>query len=181
MHQVTNDPVLHFTAGMVSVTKWVMWAGMALCGSIGLLCAIGVAFGLDIGSPELPNVQNDTQAAIFFAVFMGLIGLLCFLLAKFFRTLRVVIDSVEQGSPLSFTNAASLKYMAQLLCGALVLGLIADISGGILMPDTADGGFDYFDVISNFLTTLLPILLLFILSRIFERGAEMREELEGTV
>ena len=49
------------------------------------------------------------------------------------------------------------------------------------MPDTADGSFDYVEVIGNFLTTLLPILLLFILSRIFERGAEMREELEGTV
>jgi Protein of unknown function (DUF2975) len=140
-----------------------------------------MVFGLDIDPPEIPSLQNSTQSVIFFATFLALIGWLCFLLAKFFRTLRTMIDSVEQGSPLSFANAANLKYMAKLLCGALVLGLIADISGGYYMPDTADGSFDYVEVIGNFLTTLLPILLLFILSRIFERGAEMREELEGTV
>jgi hypothetical protein len=181
MQQTTDDPVLKFTAGMVSVLKWSMWVGLALLGSSSLIIIIGVALGVGIDPPEMPTVQNDTQTVIFFTVFMALIGALCFLLAKFFQTLRTVIDSVEQGSPLSFANAANLKYMAKLLCGALVLGLIADISGGYYMPDTADGSFDYVEVIGNFLTTLLPILLLFILSRIFERGAEMREELEGTV
>jgi hypothetical protein len=181
MTQVMKDPVLNFTAGMVSTIKWLMWVGMALCGSMGLLFAIGVAFGLGIDSIEMPNVPNGTQATIVSAVFMALIGLLCFLLAKFFRTLRSVIDSVHQGSPLSFANAANLNYMAKLLCGALILGLIADIGGGYFMPDTANGGFDYYEVISNFLTTLLPILLLFILSRIFAHGAEMQDELEGTV
>jgi Protein of unknown function (DUF2975) len=181
MQSRTSDPVLNFTAGMVSVIKWVMWAGVVLGASAALLFAAMMVFGLDIDPPEIPSLQNSTQSVIFFATFLALIGWLCFLLAKFFRTLRTMIDSVEQGSPLSFANAANLKYMAKLLCGALVLGLIADISGGYYMPDTADGSFDYVEVIGNFLTTLLPILLLFILSRIFERGAEMREELEGTV
>jgi Protein of unknown function (DUF2975) len=181
MQSRTSDPVLNFTAGMVSVIKWVMWAGVVLGASAALLFAAMVVFGLDIDPPEIPSLQNSTQSVIFFAAFMALIGWLCFLLAKFFRTLRTVIDSVEQGSPLSFANAANLKYMAKLLCGVLILGLIADVGACYYMPDTADGSFDYLEVISNFLTILLPILLLFILSRIFERGAEMQDELEGTV
>ncbi len=181
MKQTMNDPILNFTAGMVSVIKWFMWVGLAVLGSSVPIIFIGALLGVDINSPELPTLQNSKQTLVFLAVFMALIGASCFLLAKFFQTLRTVIDSVEQGSPLSFANAANLKYMAKLLCGVLVLELIADISSGYFMPDTADGSFNYFEVIGNFLTTLLPILLLFILSRIFERGAEMREELEGTV
>ena len=181
MHQRTNDPILNFTAGMVSVLKWLMWAGLVLLGSSSLIIMIGVTLGVGIDPPEMPTLQNDTQIVIFFVVFLSLIGALCLLLAQFFQTLRAVIDSVEQGSPLSFANAVNLKYMAKLLCGVLVLGLMADIGADYYMPDNADDSFDYIEVIGNFLTTLLPILLLFILSRIFERGAEMREELEGTV
>jgi hypothetical protein len=181
MQQKTNDPVLHFTAGLVSTIKWLMWAGVALVVLGVTILIIGAVFGLDMDNPVIPVVQNETQATIIWAVIMSMLGALCLLLAKFFRTLRTVIDSVEQGSPLSFSNAANLKYMAKLLCGALVLGLIFDIGGGYFMPYTGDGGIDYFEVISNFLNTLLPILLLFILSRIFTRGAEMRDDLEGTV
>ncbi len=181
MKQIVSDPVLHFTAGFVSVLKWIMWVGMALCTSISVICSIGWMFGMDIDAPETLTTQDEAQALIFFAIFMALVALLCFILAQFFRTLRAVIDSVGQGSPLSFANAEKLKYMAKLLCAALAFGLLLDIGAGYLMPDTADGGVDYYDVITNFMTTLLPIGLLFILSRIFEHGAMMQEELEGTV
>lgn len=186
MAQITRDPILHFTAAFVSVLKWLMllvgWLFVAMASVFALVVALD---GLGIfKSRHLDGVILEEWFAIV-AVF-GLVIILSFLFAKFFKTLRAIIDSVEHGAALTFANAERLKTMAILLSIGLILGLAADFFGGLMAPVyTEDGSIDtfdlYYDVISNFLTTLLPILLLVILSRIFERGAEMREELEGTV
>jgi hypothetical protein len=181
MKQITNDPVLHFTAGLVSVIKWLWWFGAAACALLGLFLTGGLAFDLHIDIPETFGALNADQTLIVFIIFMVIVAVLCFVLAKFFGALRTIIDSVESGSPLTYSNAEKLEYMAKLLCVALVLGLMADISGTYYFPDKPGEGIDYYEVISNFLTTLLPIGLLFILSHIFKRGAAMQEELEGTV
>lgn len=106
---------------------------------------------------------------------------LLYLGLRFLLELRAVGASVEQGDPFHPDNAARLARMgwiavigqvAVLPLGALAtwlkpfsdkLGDTVDVSVGL------DGG------------TILLILILFILARVFKRGAAMRADLEGTV
>jgi hypothetical protein len=185
MKQIVNDPVLHFTAGLVSVIKWAFWVGMAISILILILAGFAMMIGIepDVTSAASANTSPDAMGYLMILMVLGVV--FCFLFARFFKTLRTVIDSVKFGSPLTTANADSLKYMAKLICAILVLGLAADISAPYWLPasDSCENSdFDvYFDAITNVLLTLLPALLLVILARIFQNGAEMREELEGTV
>jgi hypothetical protein len=179
MKQIMKDPVLHFTSALVSALKWTFWIGMGLCALI-LIASIILAF-ID----QSADVGNDGVSLGYLTVLMAFATVLCFLFARFFKILRSVIDSVGLGSPLSAINAEKLLQMAKLLGMILVLGLIMDAGFVHWLP--ADEGcensnFDiYYDIVANFFLTLLPILLLVILARIFHLGAAMREELEGTV
>ncbi len=93
------------------------------------------------------------------------------------RKLLAVIASVEDGNPFVRANALRLKTIGWLMVGLQIVGVPLAISAGKAadMFGESDTGLD----IS--LNGILAILLVFILAGIFERGAEMREELEGTV
>lgn len=93
------------------------------------------------------------------------------------RKLLAVIASVEVGNPFVRANALRLKTIGWLMVGLQIVGVPLAIAAGKAadMFGESDTGLD----IS--LNGILAILLVFILAGIFERGAEMREELEGTV
>lgn len=93
------------------------------------------------------------------------------------RKLLAVIASVEDGNPFVRANALRLKTIGWLMVGLQIVGVPLAIAAGKAadMFGESDTGLD----IS--LNGILAILLVFILAGIFERGAEMREELEGTV
>ena len=95
----------------------------------------------------------------------------------FLRQLRRIVDTVRQGDPFIPENAVRLRTMAWL---SIVLQVIALFAGALTMwLEEATGKLEAnFDVSVGGI--LLP-LVLFILARVFRRGAEMREELEGTV
>lgn len=93
------------------------------------------------------------------------------------RKLLAVIASVEDGNPFIRANALRLKTIGWLMVGLQIVGVplaIAAVKAADMFGES-DTGLD----IS--LNGILAILLVFILAGIFERGAEMREELEGTV
>ena len=93
------------------------------------------------------------------------------------RKLLAVIASVEDGNPFVRANALRLKTIGWLMVGLQIVGVPLAIAAGKAadMFGESDTGLD----IS--LNGILAILLVFILAGIFERGAEMPEELEGTV
>jgi hypothetical protein len=185
MKQIVNDPVLHFTAGLVSVIKWAFWVGMAISTFALIVTSFALMMGIEPDATSAASANSPLRGMGYVLILISVASLFCFLFARFFKTLRNVIDSVKLGSPLSTANADNLKNMAKLLGVILVLGLAADLSAPYWLPagDSCEkGNFDvYFDAITNVLLTLLPALLLVILSRIFRNGADMREELEGTV
>ena len=95
----------------------------------------------------------------------------------FMRHLRRIVDSVRQGDPFIPENAMRLRSMAWL---SIVLQVVALFAGTVTMwleVATKNLKANYDISIGGI---LLP-LVLFILARVFRRGAEMREELEGTV
>ena len=88
----------------------------------------------------------------------------------FIRHLRRIVDTVRQGDPFIPENAMRLRSMAWL---SIVLQVVALFAGALTKNLEAN-----FDISIGGI--LLP-LVLFILARVFRRGAEMRDELEGTV
>ena len=108
------------------------------------------------------------------------LGVMIAALAFFFiRHLRRIVDSVSEGDPFVPINADRLRHMAWL---ALAMQAVLIPAWGLLiwfdaLPDKPN--IHYGD--NNSFGGLILALLLFILARVFRVGAEMREELEGTV
>ena len=93
------------------------------------------------------------------------------------QRLLMIVATVSTGNPFIVVNAARLRAIAWAL---LVLELMHFVVGAVAASVSSAGvplniswGFS--------LTRWLAVLLLFVLARVFEEGARMREELEGTV
>jgi hypothetical protein len=108
-----------------------------------------------------------------FAFIIVILGLVWTMMRK----LLSIIDSVEAGDPFVTANAVRLRAIGWLMVMVQIVGLPLAIGAGVIADMFGDNDVG-FDLPIN---GILAILLVFILAGIFERGAEMREELEGTV
>ena len=91
--------------------------------------------------------------------------------------LLAIVETVRAGDPFVTRNAGRLQTIAWLVLGAELLHLMV---GGIARFASAGG--QPLDVDWSFsFTPWIAVLLLFVLARVFEHGARMREDLEGTV
>jgi DUF2975 family protein len=91
--------------------------------------------------------------------------------------LLAIVDTVTAGDPFVLENAARLQTIAWAVLALEALHLVVVIvAASVSTPQTP------LDVGSRLsLTRWLAILLLFVLARVFEQGARMRDDLEGTV
>jgi len=109
----------------------------------------------------------------------GLLGgaVLLGLFVLFLQSLHRIIATVGRGDPFTPDNARRLREMAWLLLamqlGAFALELYSDWIGRFVEYVTFDEGLS--------ITALLGVLVLFILARVFQHGAALRSDLEGTV
>ena len=91
--------------------------------------------------------------------------------------LLAIVETVKVGNPFVMANAVRLKTIAWAILGLEMLhftvGAIAEGVSTATTPLNISSGFS--------LTRWLTVLLLFVLARVFEQGARMREDLEGTV
>ena len=90
-----------------------------------------------------------------------------------------MIDTVGRGDPFTLENAARLRRMGWLAIIVQVVSLPLAMLATWLESNVEKGSFQLDSDIS--LTGIGLAIVLFILARVFTRGAEMREELEGTV
>jgi hypothetical protein len=91
--------------------------------------------------------------------------------------LLAMVDTVRSGDPFLRENAARLQAIAWALLGLELLHLVVGaIAAGV---STARNPLDINRSVS--LTGWLAVLLLFVLARVFDHGARMREDLEGTI
>ena len=107
-----------------------------------------------------------------------LVGILSVPLAHVVLTrLRAIVETVRAGDPFVAGNAARLQTIAWALLGLELLHLAA---GAIVAAASSPA--EPLDIDWSFsVAGWLAVLLLFVLARVFESGARMREELEGTV
>jgi hypothetical protein len=91
--------------------------------------------------------------------------------------LLAIVETVRAGDPFVILNAARLQTIAWSVLGLEVMHLIvqaiaAGISSKAMKIDIS------WDIS---VTRWLAVLMLFVLARVFDQGARMRDELEGTV
>jgi hypothetical protein len=91
--------------------------------------------------------------------------------------LLAIVETVRLGDPFVTGNAARLQTTAWALLGLellhLAVGAIAAFASSESQPLDIDWNFS--------ITAWLAVLLLFVLARVFDHGARMRDDLAGTV
>ena len=129
-----------------------------------LFDALGARYG---------HLHNALRAV----VLLGIVG--AYLVHRVLRELLAIVDTVRDGDPFAAGNSRRLQAIAWwVLAGEGVRLLIATVvyaaakaSPGLKMD--IDVGFSF--------APWLAVLLLFVLARVFEQGARMRTDLDGTV
>lgn len=105
----------------------------------------------------------------------GLVGV--GLTDRMLTRLLAIVDTVRAGDPFVVENAKRLQTIAWLVFGLqivhLVIGAAAAIAGPGGRPIDIGWKFSF--------TPWMAVLLLFVLARVFDHGARMRADLEGTV
>jgi hypothetical protein len=91
--------------------------------------------------------------------------------------LRAMVETVRLGDPFVQENAVRLARIAWVVLGLELLHLAVGAAAAAASSRTAPLDIGW----SVSPTPWLAVLLLFVLARVFERGAAMREELAGTV
>jgi hypothetical protein len=93
------------------------------------------------------------------------------------QRLLLILATVSTGNPFVVVNAARLRAIAWAILGLdlmhFAIGAVGSSVSSATGPLHLSWGFS--------LTRCFAVLLLFVLARVFEEGARMREELEGTV
>ena len=144
---------------------------------LALLIASLVAEGPVMGAlGARPTADNSTLVLGMRAIMV--IGVCSVPLAHIVLTrLLTIVDTVSVGDPFVAENAARLQTIAWSVLGLellhLVVGAVAAGASSKAHPLDIDWNFS--------LTRWLAVLLLFVLARVFEHGARMRADLEGTV
>jgi hypothetical protein len=105
-----------------------------------------------------------------------ILGILCVpLIHVILARLLAIVETVRCGDPFAAENGRRLTVIAK---AALALQLIHLVGIAIAVgASSGDGRIDW----SFSFTGWLAVLLLFVLARIFDQGARMQGELEGTV
>ena len=179
MTKATKDPLL-------AIARIVLMFFIVVLGIAAAALVIALPVMLFNQAALLAELASDGKDIV-----PGLIPAAAFVLAGaaalmalgiyFLWLLRRIVNSVGEGDPFIPENADRLSRMAWVAiigqAAAIPIGIavfwIADIAADSDEHIHADFGFSASGV--------LLVLILFILARVFRKGTEMREELEGTV
>ena len=178
MRSRLKDPLLAAVQVLLILIMIVFIFAIVMLGiGIGALVSVGRAEVL----AKIAAAGAPPSAYWLLIVAIALIMAILMLGCRFFQELRGVVDSVGEGEPFRADNATRLSRMGWISVGAHALGLIIGAIAHWFMPYLEKAGEVNdleFGVDGG---GILLTLILFILARVFRRGADMREELEGTV
>lgn len=166
----------------LSVSRMVLRAVIVLNLLMGLFIMVLLTASLVAEGPVMRalGVRPATSDSLLFVGMrlIMVIGIGAVPIAHFVLTrLLTILDTVSAGNPFVTANAARLQAIAWAILALelmhYVVGAVAATVSSSTGPLKIGWGFS--------ITRWLAVILLFVLARVFEQGARMREELEATV
>jgi hypothetical protein len=161
----------------------VIFASVILILSLPIMAIFGQDILAEVGEQF---VNLPPTAVLWVSAGFVMVMLLIMLLSYFtIDRLRKILASVREGDPFNRTNGLRLRGMGIAIFVIQILsGLLGALIGVIisLLGEAKDG--EQITVAGEFglsLSGILLVLLLIILARVFDRGADMRDELDGTI
>lgn len=180
MSRLTSDPLL-------SIARFLVIALMAVMGIAAVATVIAAPIVLVMHDHVLVEIASETGRNVPPQVVGAIVAvLLCAALAlalTFFalRLLLRVVDSVAVGDPFVPANGKRLIRMAWLMFTVQIVQIPLFGVGTWLATALKEGHEDVHFAVDLDFSALVLVLILVVLARVFRKGAEMREELEGTV
>ena len=173
---IVRDPLLN-------TTRVVLFIILGIVGFVGVALALASAAlplwwddALGAIVRERPTVSPDGLQPMLLVLFAGIIVILG-LVWTVVRKLIAIVGTVSEGDPFVRANAIRLRSIGWLLIAIELGGIPVALLASRVADHFGDNDVTYEISVSG----LLAILMTFVLARVFKRGAEMREELEGTV
>jgi hypothetical protein len=139
--------------------------------------AVLAHFDIPVELRGLPLVP--ILGAVLFAVAGGLVCMVFVLLAV--KATAGIVDSAVAGDPFVGDNAERLKRIGWCLLGIMMVQFLTLIAVAAIVRENLPEGVNIGGGSEPDPVGLLAVLLVFVLARIFKHGAQMRDELEGTV
>lgn len=160
-------------------------AMQALAGIVVIGGAIGIGTFVinpgDIASIIRPDVTTEPATALLaINAWLACVMIGASIAYYFLHNLGRLIGTVGQGDPFVPENVRRLWRMSWAALGFQLISLPIGLLTGFVEPLLALENVTLGDVKFN-LSGLLAVFVLFILTRVFERGVAMREDLVGTV
>ena len=173
---IAKDPLLN-------TTRVVLFIILGIVGFVGIALALASAAiplwwddALAAIAREKPTVSPAGLQPMMLVLFAGIIVILG-LVWTVVRKLIAIVGTVSEGDPFVRANAIRLRAIGWLLIAIELGGIPVALLASRVADRFGDNDVNYEISVSG----LLAILMTFVLARVFQRGAEMREELEGTV
>ncbi|WP_284126375.1 DUF2975 domain-containing protein [Parerythrobacter aestuarii] len=155
-------------------------AGAALAIVLPFLIVMQDRIDLEIRAEHAGAVDPLPVAPIVAVILLALAAVA--LLFLFFGKLRQIIATVGEGDPFIPDNADRLNAMAWMMVGVYLLGIAMAVVGASVSDWANQLESAHLTFAVDFdASSILTIVILFILARVFRHGAAMREDLEGTV
>ncbi len=157
------------------ICNWLNWGGCAIyVAGVAILSLSPDKFLASLGRMMSPSGAEITlQTMQWIAI---LIIPTTYAAHRIFKAIRHIIDTAITGDPFTASNAVLLRIIGWALLGIQIL----DLAAGFMVMRFSDVTGEYWGW-SPALTGWLAALLMFVLARIFEHGAKLRDDLEGTV
>lgn len=178
MNRIKSDPLL-------AIAKVVLALAVALFVFLAAMMLIGLGAILTVGRGEvMAELAAEGVPGTAYWAIAGLLALLLGLflaMLGFVRELGGIVKSVDEGDPFEPGNADRLSRMGWIAVGGYALAVTIGALGGWVKSVAGEAGRDINIDVGLDGGGILLILVLFILARVFRKGAEMREDLEGTV
>jgi hypothetical protein len=183
-----NQSLFSITSLLLKIATWFCWfliavltlalgAVVAALGTLLLAPAVLAHLGIPVmlhGVPLLPIL-----GVVLFAFGGGLICMIFVLLAV--HAIAGIVDTAVAGDPFVADNAERLKRIGWCLLGVMVVQFLALMAAAAITPDHLPEGMHLGTGAEPDPVSLLAVLLVFVLARIFKHGSQMRDELAGTV
>ncbi len=157
------------------VCNWLNWGGCAIYVAGVVLLSISP----DKFLAALGRMMPQGGAEITLETLQGIAILIIpttYAAHRIFKAIGQIIDTALSGEPFTANNAALLRIIGWALLAIQVL----DLAAGYIVIRFSDATGEYWGW-SPAVTGWLAALLMFVLARIFEHGAQLRDDLEGTV